>query len=82
MKLTDGIDFNATTLTATFASGMTMNNVSVPVIVDIVHEGQEEFNLTINIPSSLGPAITAGNRVTAIGLITDDTSKCIVKYGT
>ena len=82
MKLTDGIDFNATTLTATFASGMTMSNVSVPVIPDIVHEGQEEFNLTINIPSSLGPAITAGNRVTAIGLITDDTSKCIVKYCT
>ena len=54
-----------------------MSNVSVPVIVDMIVEGVEEFNLRLNVPSSLGPAITAGSRDTATGVITDSTSKCL-----
>ena len=77
--LTGGVDFNTATLTATFASGMTTSNVSVPVIVDSVAEGQEEFDLILNIPSSLSPAITAGGRDRATGVITDSTSKCVMK---
>ena len=75
--LTGGVDFNTTTLTATFASGMTMSNVSVPVIVDSVAEEYEEFDLTLNVPSSLGPAITAGGKDRATGVISDSTSKCV-----
>ena len=65
-----------------------MSNVSVPVINDNIVEGSEEFNLMLNVQPSLGPAITAdssGN--TAVGIITDSTSKCvivkirIIKYG-
>ena len=74
--LTGGIDFNTTTLTATFASGMTMSNVSVPVIVDSIVEEREEFDLSLNVPSSLSPAITAANRDSAEGVIIDSTSKC------
>ena len=70
--LTGGVDFNTTPLTATFASGMTMSNVSVPVIVDSIAEGHEEFNLTLSVPSLLGPSITAGGRNRAIGVITDE----------
>ena len=52
-----------------------MSNVSVPVIVDKVAGESEEFDLTLNVPSSLGPAITAGSRDRATGVITDSTSK-------
>ena len=54
-----------------------MSNVSVPVIVDSIAEEPENFNLTLNVPSSLGPAITAGSRDRATGVITDSTSKYI-----
>ena len=57
-----------------------MSNVSVPVIVDEVVEGVEEFDLRLVVPSSLGPAITAGSRDTATGVITDNTSKCVTVY--
>ena len=78
--LTGGVDFNTITLTATFTSGMTMSNVSIPVIVDNIVEEHEEFDLILSVPSSLGPAITAGGRDTATGVITDNTSKCVQKY--
>ena len=55
-----------------------MSNVSVPVIVDSVAEGPENFDLTLNVPPFLGPAITAGSRDRATGVITDSTSKPII----
>ena len=57
-----------------------MSNVSVPVIVDKIREQHEEFDLRLNVPSSLGPAITADSRDTATGVITDDTRKCLLMY--
>ena len=53
-----------------------MSNVSVPVIVDKILEEHEIFDLRLVVPSLLGPAITAGSRDTATGVITDNTSKC------
>ena len=53
VHLTGGVDFNTTTLTATFDSGMTMSNISVPVIDDMIAEGENEtFDLMLIIPSS------------------------------
>ena len=53
-----------------------MTNVSVPVITDNIIELQEQFDLTLNVPSSLGPAITADSRRNrAVGVISDSTSK-------
>ena len=78
--LTGGVDFITTTLTATFDSGMTMSSVSVPVIDDKLVEGENEtFDLILTVPSSLGPAITAGGRNRAIGIITDSTSKHVIQ---
>ena len=54
---------------------MTISNVSVPVVNDVIVEGQEEFNLALDVPSSLSSAITAGSRDTAVGIITDSTGK-------
>ena len=52
-----------------------MSSVRVPVISDNIVEGSERFNLLLTVPSSLAPAIRAGNRNTAVGVITDSTSK-------
>ena len=55
-----------------------MSNVSVPVTNDDIAKGTEEFNLMLTVPRSLAPAITAGGRDTAVGMITDSTSKCVL----
>ena len=55
---------------------MILSNVSVPVIADSVVEGQERFDLKLNVPSLLHPAITAGGRDRVTLFITDSTSKC------
>ena len=73
--LTGNIDFNTTTLIATFASGVNMSNVSVQVISDIVGELDESFELTLSVPMSLSPAITAGENNRATGIIIDSNSK-------
>ena len=52
-----------------------MSSVRVPVISDNIVEGSERFNLLLTVPLSLAPAIRAGNRNTAVGVITDSTSK-------
>ena len=55
---------------------MTVSSVSVPVIDDKLVEGENEtFDLMLIVPSSLGPAITAGGRNRAIGVIIDTTSE-------
>ena len=79
--LTDGVDFNATPLTATFDSGMTMSSVSVPVMDDVLAEGgNETFDLMLIVSSSLAPAITAEDRNRATGVIIDTTSMCACSY--
>ena len=53
-----------------------MSSVSVPVIDDKLAEGENEtFDLMLIVPSSLDPAITAGGRNRAIGVIIDTTSE-------
>ena len=47
----------------------------VPVTNDNIAEGSEQFNLMLTVPPSLAPAIRAGNRNAAMGVITDSTSK-------
>ena len=70
------MDFNTAPLTATFASGMTMSSVSVPVIRDDIVEGVEQFAALLMIPPSVGRGITATSGNAAIGIIIDSTSKC------
>ena len=62
-------------LTASFASRTIMSNVSVPVSRDMILEGNEEFDLTLIIPSSVGRGIELGSISTAVGVIVDSTSK-------
>ena len=60
---------------------MTTSSVSVPVMDDMLAEGRNEtFDLILSVSPSLGPAITAGGRDSAIGVIIDTTSECIKCY--
>ena len=45
--------------------------VRVAVTDDNLVEGKEIFNMSLNVPSSLGPGIVAGSRASATGIITD-----------
>ena len=77
--LSGGVDFNSTTLIATFTSGVTMTNVTIPVLKDNIVELPEHFDLSLNVPSSLGPAITADSgKSRAVGVIIDSTSKKVI----
>ena len=74
--ITGDVDIDITTLTAAFDGGMTRSSVSVPVIDDKLLEGENEtFNLMLIVPPSLGPAIAAGGRNRATGVIIDTTSE-------
>ena len=57
-----------------------MSYVNVPVVRDDIAEGLEQFDLVLTVPSSLSPAITGGGRDTAVGVITDSTSECVIMY--
>ena len=55
-----------------------MSSVRVQMISDMIAEGQERFDLALDVPSSLSPSIVAAGRDTAVGIINDSTSKCVV----
>ena len=52
-----------------------MANVSVPVITDNIVELQEQFDLILNVPSSLGPGIEAGALTRVTATIIDTSSR-------
>ena len=70
-----GTDFTSSLLTAVIPAGATTTTVRVPVMNDTIVEGDEMFNMKLNVPSSLGPGIVAGSVTSATGIILDSTSK-------
>ena len=44
---------------------------------DNIVEGDEMFNMSLNVPSSLGPGVVAGSITSAIGTIIDTTGKYV-----
>ena len=71
------MDYDSTPLNATFTAGSTSTIVNVPVIKDDIAEKSETFNLNFTIPSSLENRVISGTITTAVGNITDNTSKKI-----
>ena len=71
------MDYNSTSLNATFTAGSTSTTVNVSVIKYDIVEGLETFDLTFAIPSSFDDKVIPGNITKAVGNIIDDTSKKI-----
>ena len=75
MYLTGGVDFNTTTLTATFDSGMTMSSVNISIITDNIVERKETFNVMLLPPST--KKIRTTNRDNAVVSITDSNGEAL-----
>ena len=77
--LGNDVDFNSTMQTVTIINGTNSTTVNIPVIDDDIVEGDEMFNITLSLPSSLngtGVVLASDNDiVSATGIIIDTTSE-------
>ena len=77
--LGNDVDFNSTMQTVTIINGTNSITVNIPVIDDDIVEGDEMFNITLSLPSSLnGAGVVLANDndiVSATGIIIDTTSE-------
>ena len=80
--LLGGVDFNDSMLVATFDVGDTRSFVRVPVFLDDDVEGEEEFMITVDVPPLYGGRVSAGDRITAIGVISDPDGNFTAPYAT
>ena len=71
----NGVDYTSTPIIASFATGATSTTINVPVTKDKIAEESETFDLTFIIPPSLSGQLVPGKITTAVGRITDSTSK-------
>ena len=69
------MDYISDPINVTFPAGTTDIHVPVPVIDDTIVEGSEIFNINLIIPMSLTNELILGKSATAVGTITDSTSK-------
>ena len=69
---TQGTDYSAASGTLTFAAGVTRQTISVPVTDDMLHEGDEQFVLSLTSPTG-GATLEGGvTNLSATGTIADN----------
>ena len=73
--LGNNIDFDSAQTIATITAGSTFGAVNIPVANDSIVEGNETFNMSLTVPPSLGPRITAGNITKITATIIDTSSE-------
>ena len=71
-------DFDSTPLIATIPAGATNTTVRVAVTNDNIVEGDETFDMSLVVPSSLGPGIIAGPISSATAIIKDSSGKGLI----
>ena len=64
----NGVDFTSAPINATFAAHTTNTTINVPVILDIIAEESETFDLTFIIPPSLSNQVIPGKITKAVGV--------------
>ena len=70
--ISDGIDYDNSTLIATFVAGSTTANIKIPIVDDtVVDEEDEVFILTLNILPTTGIRVKFGTTSTATAVIID-----------
>ena len=73
-NLTGGVDYNSGPYDVTFTAGVTNVTFDIPIINDIIHEGNESFTLTI-VRSSLPSRVSHGSLNMATVTIVDTTGE-------
>ena len=68
-------DFDSAPQTVTIIAGTNSSTIIITVINDNIVEGNETFNMSFTLPSSLGPGITTGSITNATATIIDTSSK-------
>lgn len=66
-----GVDFDSSSVVATFLPNEDSTTVMIPIVCDTDVEGNEQFNLSL----SANPPVIVGAQSTAIGIIEDSTGK-------
>ena len=70
ISITGNEDFTTTVVNVTFPAGVTMVNITVPVVPDLVVEDTEMFRVRINeLPNQ---SVTIADQNTSLGIIIDD----------
>ena len=69
------VDFISAPQTVTIIAGTNSSTIRILVVNDNIVEGNETFNMSLTIPSSLGPGITAGTATSATVTIIDTSSE-------
>ena len=70
-----GDDFNSSSINITIPAETSNTTMRVAVTDDNIVEGDETFNVIMNVPLSLAPRVVAGSITSSIGTIIDTTSK-------
>ena len=68
------MDYGSGPYTVTFPAGMISASFDILIINDMISEGSEDFNITIN-PSSLPTGVSVGSPDQATVIIGDDDGK-------
>ena len=69
------MDYSSLPIIATFISGNIRTVINIPVTTDNIAELSEKFHISFIISPSVIHYVIPGNIKTAIGIITDNTSK-------
>ena len=73
----NGVDYTSAPIAATIAANTTSTTINVPITTDNIAEESETFDLTLIIPPSLSDQVIPKKITTAVGEITDNTSKIV-----
>ena len=74
------MDYTSTPITATFTAGTTSTTIDIPVTMDSILEHSETFTLSITIPPALNGNVVPGDIATAVGNISDISSKTNTEF--
>ena len=74
-----GKDYDADPVTAVFTANQTLTSVEIPIAIDNEAEENEEFDLTIVIPSQAEGLVRPGARSNAVGIIQDSSGIVITQ---
>ena len=72
----DGVDYISISQTITFPPNETCVSVTVEILDDSIHEGNESFIATLKRNDSIINNVLIGTPSTAVGIIIDDDELC------